>query len=135
MERWECAGGMRPQPSNNIGYIAHMKSIRTIEAVYLGLAILGAALPLAAFLPWLAAHGLDPVLFIQDLFANRIAAFFGWDVIVSAVVVLIAAAAGRDGVSNGRRLGVIVGTLVIGVSFGLPLLLFFRERAKRPLGE
>jgi hypothetical protein len=75
------------------------------------------------------------MLFIQELFANRIAAFFGWDVIVSAVVVLIAAAAGRDGVSNGRRVGVVAGTLVIGVSFGLPLLLLFRERARRSLGE
>lgn len=104
--------------------------MRTLEVVYLGLAIFGTMLPLAAFLPWLAEHGLDPDLFIRDLFANRVGAFFGWDVIVSAVVVLVAVAASRDRLSNAQRVGVAAGTLLIGVSCGLPLLLFFRERAR-----
>jgi hypothetical protein len=107
-----------------------MKLTRTLESVYLGLALVGAALPLAAFLPWLAEHGLAPDLFIQDLFANRIAAFFGWDVIVSAIVVLVAVVAGRGRLSNAQRLSVVAGTLLIGVSFGLPLLLLFQERAR-----
>lgn len=107
-----------------------MRTTRTLEIVYLGLAILGALLPLAAFLPWLATHGFDANLFIQELFANRVAAFFGWDVIISAVVVLVTVAARRDGLSNGQRWGVVAGTLLIGVSVGLPLLLAFREQAK-----
>lgn len=111
-----------------------MKSTRSLEAIYLRLAILGAAVPLAAFLPWLAEHGIDLDLFIQNLFANRIAAFFGWDVVISAVVVLVAVAAGRDGLSNAQRSGVIAGTLLIGVSCGLPLLLLFRERARQSRG-
>jgi hypothetical protein len=111
-----------------------MKSTPTLAAIYLGLAVLGAAVPLAAFLPWLAEHGVDPDLFIQNLFANRIAAFFGWDVIISAIVVLVAIAAGRDGLSNAQRSGVVAGTLLIGVSFGLPLLLLFRERARHSRG-
>jgi predicted membrane-bound spermidine synthase len=110
-----------------------MKSTRTLEAVYLGLAILGAVLPLAAFLPWLVAHGLDLPRFLQELFANRIAAFFGWDVVISAIVVLVAVAAQRDGLSNAQRLAIIAGTLLIGVSVGLPLLLLFRVRARRRL--
>jgi hypothetical protein len=111
-----------------------MISTRTLEAIYLGLAILGAAIPLAAILPWLAEHGFNPDLFIQDLFANRITAFFGWDVVISAIVVLVAVAASRDGLSNAQRSGVVAGTLLIGVSCGLPLLLFFRERARQSRG-
>jgi hypothetical protein len=107
-----------------------MKSTRTLEAIYLGLAILGAVLPLAAFLPWLAANGLDASRFIQELFASRIGAFFAWDVIISAIVVFVAAFAQRDGLSNAQRVAVVAGTLLIGVSVGLPLLLLYRERAK-----
>lgn len=72
-----------------------MKPRQPVEAHYLGLAFLGMVLPLAAFFPWLAAHGLEPSRFAQALFANCIAAFFVWDVIVPAIVVLVALFAAR----------------------------------------
>ena len=103
----------------------------TLELVYLALAVAGALVPFAAFLPWLAEHGFDVPLFVQELFANRISAFFGWDVIISAIVVIVAVIAGRGGFSARQRLAVIAGTLLVGVSLGLPLLLLFHERANR----
>lgn len=54
-----------------------MKPLRLLEATYLILGLAGALVPLAAFLPWLTAHGLDLQRFVKDLFANRISAFFG----------------------------------------------------------
>lgn len=104
-----------------------------LELVYLGLAIVGTVVPLAAFLPWLSDHGLNVELFIQELFANRIGAFFGWDVIISAVVAIVAIIAARDELRGGQRLAVVAGTVLIGVSLGLPLYLYFRERASRTL--
>jgi len=87
----------------------------------------GCVLPLSQLVPWLIAHGgLDPRLFLADLFANRIGGFFGLDVIVSAVVVL----AWTWDERRRRRLShawlPAAATLLIGVSAGLPLLLFMR---------
>lgn len=94
-----------------------------LAQVFLGLAVLGVALPLAAFLPWLAQHGLNVPLFLQELFGNRVSAFFAWDVLVSAVIVLVATFA-LPGTTGRQRAAVTAGTLLIGVSCGLPLLLW-----------
>jgi Protein of unknown function DUF2834 len=98
------------------------------KTIYLVLCIVGLAAPYAAFIPWLAEHGPNGRLFLQHLFANRISAFFALDVVVSAVVLL------RFSASESRRLRlqsrwlVLAATLLVGVSLGLPLLLYFRER-------
>jgi hypothetical protein len=89
--------------------------------------VLGLLLPYSQFVPWLLEHGLNITLFLRELFANRISAFFAIDLIVSALVLIWFVQ------SEGKRLRVrlvwlpIVGTLVVGVSFGLPLFLFLRE--------
>jgi hypothetical protein len=96
-----------------------------LKTVYLVLCVLGAALPLWQLAPWLAANGLDVSLLFRELFANRVGAFFGADVIVSAVVLAVFV------VSEGRvrmRWLAIVATLAVGVSLGLPLFLYMRER-------
>jgi len=94
---------------------------------YLILCIAGFVLPYSQFVPWLLAHGLDARLFVQELFSNRIGGFFGVDVIVSAVVLIafIRAEGHRVGVT--RLWAPVVGTLLVGVSFGLPLFLLMRE--------
>jgi len=94
---------------------------------YLALAILGILLPYWQFVPWLFEHGLDLSLFFRELFANRIGAFFAMDVLVSAIVLIIFVQV------EGRRLGIrglwvpMVGTLLVGVSLGLPLFLCLRQ--------
>src|SRR5205814_1376998 len=57
-----------------------------LKTIYLVLCFLGAALPYWQLVPWVAAHGLKIRLMLEELFANRISAFFGVDVIVSAMV-------------------------------------------------
>lgn len=99
-----------------------------MQWLFLVAAILGAALPLSYLFPFLAAHGLDMPLFFKQLFQNNISAFFGVDVFVSALALLLFV------YSEGRRRGMrnlwayVLCTLLVGVSFGLPLFLFFRER-------
>jgi Terpene cyclase DEP1 len=99
-----------------------------MQWLFLIAAILGTILPLSYLVPFLAAHGLDAPLLFRQLFQTNISAFFGTDVIVSAVALLLFVSL------EGRRLGMknlwvyVLGTLLVGVSLGLPLFLFFRER-------
>ena len=100
----------------------------TRKTVYLVFCVLGTLLPYSQFVPWVVAnHGVPLGLFVRELFANRIGAFFGMDVLVSAVVLIFFAR------HEGKRLGVrhlwapIVATLIGGVSLGFPLFLCVRE--------
>jgi hypothetical protein len=99
-----------------------------LRHVYLALGVIGTVLPYWKLLPWLMDHGLNVPLLCQELFATRIGAFFGLDVVVSAVVLLLFV------VVEGHRTAIphswvpIVATLLVGVSLGLPLFLFLRQR-------
>jgi hypothetical protein len=99
--------------------------------VYLLLCIAGFLAPYAVFLPWVAAHGLDPVLFVHQACATPIGIFFALDVVVA--VLALFAFVGLDVAPVGwrARVAACVATLVVGVSFGLPLYLFFRTRAEQ----
>jgi hypothetical protein len=99
-----------------------------MKNIYLTLAFLGTVLPYSQFIPFVREHGLNARLFVEQLFATRIGGFFGMDVIVSAVVLWVFVRV------EGRRLGMrhlwapIAAMLAVGVSLGLPLFLYLRER-------
>jgi hypothetical protein len=94
---------------------------------YLLLCVAGTALPYSQLVPFVREHGLDLRLFFEQLFSTRIGAFFGWDVIVSSVVLWVFV------LVDGRRAGIrnlwapIAANLAVGVSLGLPLFLYMRE--------
>jgi hypothetical protein len=98
------------------------------KGLYLGLCILGTALPYSQLIPFLREHGLNLRLFVEQLFSNWISGFFAMDVIVSSVVLGVLVFV------EGRRAGVkhlwapIAANLAVGVSLGLPLFLYMRER-------
>ena len=100
--------------------------------VYFALFVIGTIVPYASFVPWVMDHGFDISKMVEELFANRISAFFGLDVVISALVLFVFVS------FEGRRAGLkhtwmpIVATLAIGVSAGLPLFLFLRESAIEP---
>ena len=106
----------------------------SLKTAYLTLCALGVLLPYWQCAPWLWEHGLDLPLFFGELFENRVGAFFGMDVFVSAAALLVFA------VGEGRRGGVraawpvAVAVLAVGVSLGLPLLLYLRERRAERAG-
>jgi Protein of unknown function DUF2834 len=54
------------------------------KTLYVVLCLAGVLVPYWQFLPWLFQHGLNLALFVRELFANRISAFFGMNVFVSA---------------------------------------------------
>lgn len=98
------------------------------KALYLALCIAGVILPYWQFLPWVFQHGLNMPLFFRELFANRIGAFFGMDVIVSAMALLSFTRVEGKRLRIRNRWIVLVTVLTVGVSLGLPLFLYLRER-------
>ena len=99
-----------------------------LRYLYLAFAVLGLVVPYLQLVPWIMEHhALNMPLFVRDLFANRISAFFAMDVIVSAVVLISFIQV------EGKRLGMrllwlpTIGTLLIGVSLGFPLFLYQRQ--------
>ena len=92
------------------------------------LAVLGAALPLSAFAPFVVANGLDMNLFFRQLTQTPVSRFFAFDVLISAITLWVFV------FLEGRRLKMknlwvyVLCSLLVGVSLGLPLFLFMRER-------
>ncbi|HJR72453.1 MAG TPA: DUF2834 domain-containing protein [Luteimonas sp.] len=98
-----------------------------MRIVYALLCILGAAWPLAVFLPWLSEHGFDLPLLVRQAAATPVSAFAWTDVLVSAIAFAAFAAV------EGRRLAMrrwwlsLLG-LAVGVSLALPWFLWLRQR-------
>ena len=99
-----------------------------LRYLYLVLALIGLILPYSQFLPWIMEHhAMNIPLFIHDMFANQISAFFAMDVIVSAIVLIVFI------LDESRCLGMrtlwlpVIATLLVGVSLGLPLFLYLRQ--------
>ncbi len=122
-----CAGG-RPSRATVLrraGGAGENPSIKS-KHIYLLLAIAGLVLPYMQFVPWVLEHGLDMRLFVAQLFASRISAFFGMDVLVPAAVVVVFLWAERSRLGN--RLWIpLVALVTVGVSLALPLALYLRE--------
>ncbi len=95
--------------------------------LYLALCALGIVLPYWQFIPWAASHGLNLDLMIRELFANSISAFFGVDVLVSSLVLLVCIGVEA---SRSRIAGCwlpVLALVSVGVSLALPLFLYLRE--------
>src|SRR5215212_9955885 len=101
-----------------------------LRHIYLALCVVGVAVPYAQFIPWLSQHGLQLGAFVRELFATRVGAFFGLDVIVSAVVLFVFVFAERAVLGIRHVWFPLVATLLVGVSLGLPLFLYMRERVR-----
>ena len=95
--------------------------------LYLFLAILGLLVPYWFFFQFLNTNGLNVSLLIQQLFANDISTFFAVDLILSTVVfwIFMVSEAARLQMRNGWLY--ILASLAVGLSFALPLFLYFRE--------
>ena len=105
--------------------------LRRRQWLFLSLAVLGAVLPLTVFAPFVMVHGLSPKLFLEALWQTPVSRFFALDVLISALALFLFVHL------EGRRLKManlwvyVVCTLLVGVSLGLPLFLFFRELKMR----
>ena len=102
----------------------------SLKTVYLLLCIAGTVLPLWVFAPWFMENGMNIRLFIEQMFPNRVASAFSIDVLISSVVLWVFV------LTEGRRSRVphlwapLVANVVAGLSSGLPLFLYLRERSR-----
>ena len=98
-----------------------------VKTIYLWLCLAGAILPYWQFLPWVLENGLNLRLLLEQLFANRISAFFGLDVLISAVTAIVFFRVESLRLNLGRPWLPLLAVLTVGVSLGLPLFLYLRE--------
>ncbi|MGE4457118.1 MAG: DUF2834 domain-containing protein [Arcobacteraceae bacterium] len=98
-----------------------------MKYLYLLLCILGVFIPYWQFILWLSANGINMTLFFNQILQSRLSLFAWTDVVLSAIVLIVFI------VNESKRLKMkqpwvpIIGTLFVGVSFGLPLFLYLRE--------
>jgi hypothetical protein len=97
------------------------------KTIYLALCFIGTLLPYWQFIPWVMQHGLNLPLFARELFANRIGAFFGMDVLVSAGVLIVFMRVESARVKVPHRWLPVLAVLTVGVSLALPMFLYMRE--------
>ena len=96
--------------------------------IYLCLCAAGTIIPYWQLLPFLREHGLALRLMGEQLFATPVSGFFGADALLSSVV--LGVFVGVDSKRHGVRhpWAPILGNLFVGVSLGLPMYLYMRER-------
>jgi hypothetical protein len=104
-----------------------------LKLIYFVLAIVGLILPIYQFFKFLMKYGFNLRYMIELVAANYISRFLVLDLILAALVFLILV------VVEGRRSQMknlwiyFITTLCIGLSFSLPLFLYFREIKKENL--
>lgn len=98
-----------------------------MKKFYFAAMVIGAAAPLYLFSRHFAARGFGLSDFVAASFPNPAASGLVVDLILSALLGLIVF--GREARALGVRgfWAVVLGTLLIGFSFGLPLYLYLRE--------
>lgn len=107
------------------------------RSLYLLLAVIGTIVPYVPFIGWLHDQPLDGGIaarFVAELVSTRIGTFFGLDVVLSALTLFIFMFTDRRARPTARLWPAVVGTLLAGVSCGLPLYLYERERAQHARG-
>ena len=97
--------------------------------IYLIIFIAGVIIPYYEFLRFIFENGFDIRLFFEQLLATPISRFFAYDVLLSAIVLLIFILKEKTGIKN-YWISILV-TFTIGVSAGLPLFLYQREKNKQ----
>jgi len=98
------------------------------EKVYLLLAIVGTLAPGILGAPYLLEHGYSPTHMMSAIFSSPVSAMVGINVMIGCLTLAVLMH------TEGRELGIktwlpIAAISVIGISSGLPLYLYLRERA------
>jgi hypothetical protein len=90
--------------------------------------VIGLSPLIVEFMPFYWAHGMDLNLMIEQLFVNHISSFFALDLLITATVAL------PFMIYEARKIELkyywlaVISVFAIGLSFGLPLFLYLRER-------
>jgi hypothetical protein len=93
------------------------------------LALIGAAIPYALFIPWLMENGPDFYLLVLEVGSTRMGQVFTADLMLSVLVLLVFMGFQRREVRVRHAWVAVVGAFTVALSFALPLYLMLRERA------
>ena len=96
--------------------------------IFLILAILGFVAPYFFFLQVPPESALDLSALIQPLFANNFMKGVGMDLMVSVIVFWVFVFIEANRIQMKSPWLYLLATLLVGLSFALPLFLYFRER-------
>lgn len=103
--------------------------------VYLVLAVVGAVLPMSQFVPASMAGEFTIAIMVEQMMSTRILRGVSFDLMVAAVTGIVFI------VMEGTRTRIrgywiaLIGTILIGFSFGLPFFLFLWERNRENTAE
>jgi hypothetical protein len=89
---------------------------------------LGLILPYYFLFTFLGTYGLDLPLLIQQIFANQISSFFAVDLIISIFIFWFYMVYEATKLKMKNWWVYILASLTVGLSFALPLFLYFREK-------
>ena len=99
-----------------------------MKNIYLILALAGLFAPYYFLFRFFGENGFNIPFLIDQLFANHISTFFAVDLIISIVVFWVWMTAEATKLQMKNWWLYILASLTVGLSFALPLFLFFRER-------
>ena len=99
--------------------------------IYLGMTIVGTLAPVIVGAPYLLEHGFNPAHLIPVIFSTPVSAALGINIIIGCITLAILMH------TEGRELGIktwppILAIAIVGISSGLPLCLYLRERVNTP---
>lgn len=99
-----------------------------LRIIYLILAFVGAIVPLWFIFSWARANEASVSGLLAAWQANAATSALAWDLIIAGIALTIWIIAETRVRRNWSALWAIPATLLVGVSFGLPLYLFLRTR-------
>jgi len=99
-----------------------------LQNIYILLCLLGFVLPYSQFIPFLSEHGLNLRLFFEQLFVNRISAFFAMNLLIPFIVFWIFLYWEGSRLKMSNLWVYVVCNLAVGLSLGFPLFLLMRQR-------
>ena|SRR5690349_6585656 len=100
----------------------------TKKNVFLALAIVGFIVPYYFFLQLPVSDGFDLPALIQPFFANNFMKGAAMDLLISVIVFWIFMFAEASRLQMKNSWVYVLSTFLVGLSFALPLFLYFRER-------
>ncbi|HSL44712.1 MAG TPA: DUF2834 domain-containing protein [Anaerolineales bacterium] len=99
-----------------------------MKNIFLILAIVGFIVPYYFFLQLPAADGFNLPSLIQPFFANNFMKGAAMDLTISVIVFWVSMFAEANRLQMKNSWLYVLATLLVGLSFALPLFLYFRER-------
>lgn len=98
------------------------------KSIYLALAVLGLVAPYWFFFQFFAANGFDLGLLVKQMFVNPVSIAFFVDLVISIVVFWFFLFSESTKLQMQNTWLYVLASLTIGLSFALPIFLYFRER-------